>query len=244
MKTIHRVLGIAAAASVLLTGTAAVPLAPAAAAGMPVFDVTNYSQNLLQAARALEQINNQVKSLQNEASMLQNMAKNLEKIDFPQLQEIKSAMGRIDQLMGQAQTIDFKVDGLDSKIRALFPGELQRALSGDQQVAQARARLDAAMGAYKQSMTVQAQVAENVREDAGVLSELAASSQSAAGALAVGQAANQLLALSVKQQLQLQNLMTSEFREAAIERARRAQSEEDGRALTRRFLGLEAGAPN
>ena len=146
--------------------------------------------------------------------------------------------------MGQAQAIDFKVDGLDSKVRALFPGALSRALTGDRQVAQARARLDAATTAWRQSMSVQAQVAENVREDAGVLSELAASSQSAVGALAVGQAANQLLALSVKQQLQLQNLMASEFREAAIERARKAQAEEDGRAATRRFLGLEAAPSN
>ena len=243
MKAISNALGLAAATALTLSGTFALPAAPAVAA-LPVFDPTNYSQNLLQAARALEQINNQVKSLQNEASMLQNMAKNLETIDFPQLQKIRSAMSRIDQLMGQAQAIDFKVDGLDSKVRALFPGALSRALTGDRQVAQARARLDAATSAWRQSMTVQAQVAENVREDAGVLSELAASSQSAVGALAVGQAANQLLALSVKQQLQLQNLMASEFREAAIDRARKAQAEEDGRAATRRFLGLEAAPSN
>lgn len=243
MKAIPRALGLATAMALAIGGTAVLPAAPAAAA-LPVFDPTNYTQNLLQAARALSQINNQVKSLQNEASMLQDMAKNLEKIDFPQLQEIKSAMGRIDQLMGEAQKIEFKVRGLDGQIKALFPGELQKALTGDQQVAQARARLDAAMGAYRQSMTVQAQVAENVKEDAGVLSELAATSQGAVGALAVGQAANQLLALSVKQQLQLQNLMAAEFREAAIARARSAQAEEDGRAETRRFLGLKAGRSN
>jgi P-type conjugative transfer protein TrbJ len=176
--------------------------------------------------------------------MLQNMAKNLEKIDFPQLQEIKSAMGRIDQLMGEAQAIEFKVKGIDGQIKALFPGGLQKALTGDQQVAQAKARLDAAVGAYRQSMTVQAQVAENVKKDAGVLSELAATSQGAIGALQVSQAANQLLALSVKQQLQLQNLMAAEYRDAAIERARRVQAEEDGRAATRRFLGLEGGRSN
>lgn len=237
MKPIHA-LGFAAAAALAIGGTLVVPAAPAVAA-LPVFDPTNYTQNLLQAARALEQINNQVKSLQNEASMLQNMAKNLEKIDFPQLQKIKSAMSRIDQLMGEAQAINFKVEGLDQQIKALFPGELSKALSGSQQVMQARARLDAAKSAYRQSMSVQALVAENVSEDAGVLSELSASSQSAVGALQVGQAANQLLALSVKQQLQLQNLMAAEFREAAIERARRAQAEEDGRAATRRFLGDE-----
>ena len=230
----------AAMMSITVIGTCVVlPLQPAAAA-LPVFDVTNYSQNLLQTARALEQINNQVKSLQNEASMLQNMAKNLQTIDFPQLQKITSAMQRIDQLMEQAQAIDFKVQGLDQQIKTLFPGALQQALTGDQRVAAARSRLDAATAAYKQAMGVQAQVAENVKEDAGVLNELAASSQGAVGALQVSQAANQLLALSVKQQLQLQNLMASEFREAALDRARRTQAEEDGRATTRRFLD---GAP-
>jgi P-type conjugative transfer protein TrbJ len=234
MKTITAALSVALA-SVAIAVTASVPAAPAAAA-LPVFDVTNYTQNLLQAARALEQINNQVKSLQNEASMLQNMAKNLSKIDFPQLKKITAAMQRIDQLMGEAQGIEFKVQGLDQQIKSLFPGALGQALTADQRVAQARARLDAATAAWRQAMGVQAQVAENVKEDAGVLNELAAASQGAVGALQVSQAANQLLALSVKQQLQLQNLMASEFREAAIERARRAQAEEDGRATTRRFL--------
>jgi type IV secretion system protein TrbJ len=234
MKRLHGALR----AALLATGIAApavLPLEPAAAQ-MPVFDTTNYAQNLLQAARALDQINNQVKSLQNEASMLQNMAKNLETINFPQLQRITSAMQRIDQLMGDAQGIQFKVAGLDQQVKALFPGALAQALTGDQRVARARAQLDAATAGYRQAMGVQAQVAENVTAGAGVLKELAEASQGAVGALAVGQAANQLLALSVKQQLQLQNLMASEYREAALERARRVQAEEDGRATTRRFL--------
>ena len=213
-----------------------------AAAALPVFDATNYAQNLLQAARALDQITNQVKSLQNEASMLQNMAANLKTIPFPQLERIRSAMQRIDQLMGKAQGIEFKVQGLDEKVRSLFPGALSQALSADQRVAEARARLDASTDAYRQSMEVQAQIAENVHEDSSTLGELASASQGAAGALQVGQAANQLLALSVKQQLQLESLMASEFREAALERARRTQAEEDGRASTRRFLD-GPGAP-
>jgi P-type conjugative transfer protein TrbJ len=223
-----------AAAGVAL-GAVALPASPAAAQ-MPVFDTANYAQNLLQAARALDQINNQVKSLQNEASMLQNMAKNLQTIDFPQLQRISSAMQQIDQLMSQAQGIQFKVQGLDQQVRSLFPGALSQALTSDRRIAQARAQLDAATAAYRQAMSVQAQVAENVAADAGTLGELAQTSQGAVGALQVGQAANQLLALGVKQQLQLQNLMASEFREAALDRARRAQAEEDGRVATRRFL--------
>jgi P-type conjugative transfer protein TrbJ len=242
MKAIHRALGLAATASLTLTGMPGMSFAPACAAGMPVFDATNYSQNLLQAARALDQINNQVRSLQNEASMLEDMARNLEQLDFPQLQKITSAMQRINDLMGEGQALDFRVEGLDRQLEALFPGELQHALTGDQGVAQARARLDAARAAYRRSMSVQARIAENVREDAVTLSEISASSQGAVGALQAQQAANQLLALSVKQQFQLQDLLAAEHREASIERARRAQAEEDGRAATRRFLGLEAQA--
>ena len=242
MKAVARALCLAGAASLTIGGTVVLPAAPAAAA-LPVFDPTNYAQNLLQAARALDQINNQVKSLQNEASMLQSMAKNLQKLDFPQLQKISSAMQQIDQLMSQAQAIDFKVGSLDQQIQKLFPGELGKALTEDQMVAQARARLDAATSAYKHSMVIQAQVAENVQQDADLLSELAQNSEGSVGALQVGQATNQLLALSVKQQLQLQNLMAAEFREAAIERARQAQAEADGQELTRRFLGGAASTP-
>ena len=242
MKTIKAGLGFALAASLSIASSLALPVSQAAA--IPVFDSTNYAQNLLQAARALDQINNQLRSLQNEASMLQNMAKNLQSVDFPQLQRITSAMQRIDSLMSEAEAIDFNVTGLEQRVRTMFPGELQRALTADQRVLQARARLDMARSAYGQAMKVQAQVAENVREDAGLLKELSATSQGAAGALEVGQAANQLLALSVKQQLQLQNLIAAEFREAAIDRARRIQAEEDGRAATRRFLGGERPGKN
>lgn len=40
-----------------------------------VFDPSNYAENIVQAARALEQINNQIASLQNEAQMLINQAR-------------------------------------------------------------------------------------------------------------------------------------------------------------------------
>lgn len=235
MKKISMAIALAAGTSLSIGATFALPMSPAAA--IPVFDATNYAQNLLQAARALEQINHQISSLQNEATMLQNMAKNLERIDFPQLEQINSAMQRVDRLMGQAQGIDFRVDQLDQRIRAMFPGADGRLLSNDQRVAEARARLDAAMAGYRQAMAVQSQVVENVREDSGLLSELVRRSQGAAGGLQVGQAANQLLALSIKQQFQLQELMASEFRSQAVERSRKAQAEQEGRAATRRFLG-------
>lgn len=235
MKSLHPLLGAGAAA--MLAAPLLVPAAPAAAAGMPVFDAGNYAENVLQAARALEQIDNQVKALQNQASMIETMGRNLKSIDFPQLERLTSAMRQIDDLMGKAEGIDFKVKGLDRQISTLFPGAPGQGATGDERVARARAALDAATAGYRQAMAVQAQVAQNVTADARTMAELAGASQGAVGALQASQAANQLLALGVKQQLQVQNLLASEFREAALDRARRVQAEEDGRAATRRFLG-------
>ena len=71
-------------------------------AQLAVFDPHNYSQNLLTAARTLQQINNQIQSLQNEANMLVNQAKNLTRISFPEMQALTQTMQQVDRLMGQA----------------------------------------------------------------------------------------------------------------------------------------------
>lgn len=212
-------------------------LFPAPAAAIPVFDGANYAQNLLTATRTLQQINQQIQSLQNEAAMLQNMQRNLSRIDFPQLQQLQQRMQQINGLMGQARSVDFRVDQLDQQLRQLYPDSYQQLLSRDQRAAAARARLDAAMSQYRQTMGVQSQIAANIREDAQSLSAIVASSQGAEGALQVGQATNQLLALSAQQQLQIQSLMASHFRAQALDQAARAQAEREGREEMRRFLG-------
>jgi len=235
MNRFHRAAARACACAVSIGGTFAI--APAPAAAIPVFDATNYTQNILQAARALEQINNQIQSLQNEARMLQDMALNLERIDFPQLERISSSLKEIDQLMGEARGIGFKADQLEQRFRAMFPGSVDRALRNDARAAEAKSRLDKALEGFRHGMTVQAEVVSNLRDDARLLSELSRRSEGAVGSLQAQQATNQLLALSTKQQLQLQAMMAAGFREASSERARRAQAEIDARAATRRFLG-------
>ncbi|RJF90321.1 P-type conjugative transfer protein TrbJ [Sphingomonas cavernae] len=207
------------------------------ARAIPVFDASNYAQNVLTAARTLQQINQQIQSLQNEAQMLANMEKHLSRIDFPQLDQLRQKLATIDRLMGQAQRIDFRVDQLDAKFRALFPDSFDQTLRLDRRVADARARLDTAMAGFQQTMTVQAQVVENVRDDAQVLSEIVAKSQGAEGDLQAAQATNQLLALTAKQQFQLQQLMAAQFRSESIEQARRVQEAQEARAATRKFLG-------
>ncbi|WP_176591852.1 P-type conjugative transfer protein TrbJ [Sphingobium sp. EM0848] len=200
---------------------------------IPVFDSANYAQNLLTAARTLQQI----QSLQNEASMLTNMAKNLGRISFPELQQLTEKLRAVDQLMASAQGIDFRIDTLDSQFKHLFPNNYDMAMRSDERLASARERFDAAKDAYQQSMRIQSQVVGNVAQDAATIETLVGKSQGAEGALQAAQATNQLLALAAKQQLQIQNMMAAHFRAQTVEEARRIQAEADARAATRQFLG-------
>jgi P-type conjugative transfer protein TrbJ len=219
----------------LSTMTTLVPT-PASAA-LPVFDPTNYAQNLLIAARTLQQINNQIQSLQNEATMLSNQARNLTRIGFPQIQQLTQALQSIDTLMARATTVTFSVNQADAQARALFPGLSNPLTLIGQRVVDAQQRYNAAMAGYRQSMSVQSQVVTNVQSDAQTMTDIVSRSQNADGALQAQQATNQLLALTAKQQFQLQTLMAAQFRSEAIERARQLQAGEDARAATTKFLG-------
>ena len=219
-----------------LLATSAIP-STAFAGGMTVFDPTNFAQNLLQAARALEQIQNQVKSLQNESQMLTDMALNLKQLNMTSLGEITSAMRRIDSLMGQAEGIAFDVQQTKVQLQRQFPKEYNSATTTDQAVSDALTRWQSTIEAYQQTMTVQSQVVENVQADSATLAQLLAASDSAVGSLQAQQATNQLVALSAKQQLQIQNLMAAQYRAQALDEARKAEAEQAAKTATQRFLG-------
>src|SRR3546814_1126554 len=89
-----------------LTMALIVPTTPAQA--IIVFDPSNYSQNILTAARTLQQINNQIRMLQNQATSLINQAKNLTTNSFPELQALKQTISQLDQLIGKAQGLQFR----------------------------------------------------------------------------------------------------------------------------------------
>ena len=95
-----------------VSALAVLMLAASPAQALTVFDPSNYSQNVLQAARALQQINNQIRGLQNQVLMLQNMAKHLERLDY------LNANGRAPEANGAPQS---------SRSRANWKGAGSRA---------------------------------------------------------------------------------------------------------------------
>lgn len=220
------------ASSLIALGLLASP-----AGALTVFDPSNYSQNVLQAARALQQINNQIQSLQNEVLMLQNMARHLMPLDYSSLYAIQAALRQINLLMAQAQGITFEIDRTDRELARLYPKEYASTVTSDELARDARGRWEHSMDALRQTMLVQAQVVQNVETDTGELARLVAESQASIGSLQAQQATNQLIALSTKQQLQTQELVAAQYRAEALEHARATTAQEQARAQFSRFLG-------
>ena len=106
------------------------PLRPASAQ-LIVFDPNNYAQNVLTAARALQQINNQITSLQNEAQMLINQARNLASLPYSSLQQLEQSIQRTQQLLGQAQRIAYDVQQIDQAFSTTYaPASTNAVRSG------------------------------------------------------------------------------------------------------------------
>ena len=230
------------AAALIAAPVAALPmvLAPPAHAQWTVFDPTNYAQNVLQAARALEQINNQITSLQNEAQMLINQARNLTSLPYSSLQQLQQAVGRTQSLLQQAQNIAFDVQQIDQAFQQKY-ANIDMSASEQQLVADARSRWENTVGGLQDALRVQAGVVGNLDGQRAELSALVSESQSAVGALQATQAGNQLLALQSQQIADLIAVVAANGRASALVEAERSAAAEQGRVQRERFLTPGAG---
>jgi P-type conjugative transfer protein TrbJ len=202
-----------------------------------VFDPTNHAANLLQAARALEQIRNQVTSLQNEARVLENMAKELTPLNQSSLGGITQSLQDIDALMRQAEGISFGIEETRDALDRYYQSAPQSEAGTVELLRAAEARWRQALGSYRDTLGVQAEIVGQINADRETLAALIVQSNGSIGSLQAAQAGNELLALSAKQQLQIQSLLAAQFRAEALDDARSVKAEEEGRATTHRFLG-------
>lgn len=203
----------------------------------PVIDAANLAETTLQAARLLQQINNQIQALQNQATMLQNMGRNLTSLNFSSLSGITSDLQQIGNLMNQAQGISFDVQSVEAAFNQQYPQTYGAGATIPQLLTDAQTRWQNARNAFQQTMLVQSQIAQTVQTDTGKIADLVNASQGAVGSLQAQQAANQLLALSVKQQLQVQTLLAAQGRAEALKDANEAEAEIEGQAALQTFLG-------
>ena len=202
-----------------------------------VFDPSNYSQNLLTAARALDQINNQIRSLENQAQMLLNGAKNLTRLPTTVVGELTSKINEINGLIAQAKGIAFDVQKTNRDFERFYPRQYTAAISSDRMVQDAAARWDNTYQALKQTLVTQATIASALDQDGQTLRTLMTNSSGAVGSLQAQQTGNELLALQIKQSLQAQALVATQARADALRSVEQQASAEAARERFTRFIG-------
>ncbi len=230
--TSHRIRNIAIGTVIaLMTGTSG------ASAQLSVFDPLNYTQNLLQAVRALDAVENQIRQLQGQAQTLARLDQNLLAQVGSISPQLQSTLTSLRAQVTQGNALALTVRDTDANYQRLFPTTFPDALSGNSSIAAARSRWDETYGGFKRAALLQGQVVDSVDSDGRLLDGILGRSQSSVGALQAIQAGNELTALQVKQALQLQTLLAAQQRAETIDRVRSVVAEEEARQRFQAFLG-------
>jgi P-type conjugative transfer protein TrbJ len=227
----NRIAYLAAVGTVVLVSFTASP----SSAQVIVFDPNNYAQNVLRAARALQQINNQITSLQNQAQMLINQTKNLVNLPFSSLRQLQSSIQRTQQLLNQAQRIAYDIGQIDRAFSTTY-APASAGTSSQALITNAQTRWQTSVAALQDALRVHAGIVANLDTNRTQMSALVTSSQSATGALQAAQAGNQLAALQAQQLADLTAAVAAQGRAQNLEAAQRTSAQDQGREQLRRFL--------
>jgi P-type conjugative transfer protein TrbJ len=181
-----------------------------AIAQMTVFDPANFQQNLLSAARALEQINNQVLLLQNQALMIARMDQNLVRLGATLSPDLQRTLSALQGQLTAGEGVALRLSATQSGYEQLCPKQASAALTSDDALRNAKARWDEAHAVFQRTAFVQGQVADGISSDTSLLAAAMGRSRDAAGALEAVQAGNELTSLNVKQSLALLGLLAAQ----------------------------------
>jgi type IV secretion system protein TrbJ len=226
----------------LAAGIAGIALASAPAhAQWIVFDPTNYAQNVLTAARELQQVNNEIQSLQNQATSLINQAKNLASLPYSSLAQLQQSMNQTEQLLTQAQRVAYSVTAVNQAFAQTYPQAYSSATSSQQLLAGAATRWQNALAGFQDAMRVQAGVVQNLSTIRTQIAGLVSSSQGASGALQAAQSGNQLVALQTTQLADLTAVMAAIARAQSLEGARNVANQAQAQQQLSNFLSYGPG---
>lgn len=208
----------------------ATPMAPARAQ-MTVIDPTNLAQNLLQATRALQQINNQIRQIEQATQMLRQNPLQLSP-------ELTQSISEARELFNTAQGIAFEVNQVGENLRTLYPetwedfdlvGVLQQSERWEQESRESLQR----------AMEAEARAVRSIEGSRNRIDRALQSSSSAEGQTGAIQASNQLLGVTASQLAEIHALLIAQGRALETERMERLAREERAREIQRRAFPSE-----
>jgi P-type conjugative transfer protein TrbJ len=200
-----------------------------------VFDPTNHIQNVLTAARALEQIRVQTEQL---TAQIRSLSQN----PYDHMGEIGRAMSALTQLSDQARGLAGSVQGLERQFEELYPNEPNARNALDRIMASAR-RIEVARQTAQDAARVAASIDQGRSARSARMAGAMAASQSAQGQTSAIQSSVQALGVMSEQLEGLQALIASQTRLAAEESARRAAERQQALDAHRRNWSRASSKP-
>lgn len=224
--------------SLLVAGTVAITLgasAPVRAQSI-VFDPNNYVQNVLTAARTLQQINNQNHLVAEPgADADQSGKESCKSAVF-----VAAATAIIDPthpaIAGPGSAHRLRRSADRSRVLDQLCAGQRRPVEPSLDRQRSIAVAELSFAALQDTLRVQAGVVGNLDTNRIQTSALVTSSQGASGALQATQAGNQILALQAQQLADLTATIAAQGRAQSLEAAQRASAQDQGREQLRRFL--------
>jgi len=230
-----RPLSLFAAALIAATALTAPPLVQQANAQRIVYDPTNHVQNVLSAARALQQVNNQLTSLANEARMLTSLNLQLSP-------ELSQSIGAARQLLEQARGIRQNLDTITQEMRALYPDDMS-GLDLDTLLQQSDRWVEESRASVETLAEASAAGVGELGDTESAMRRALEASASADGQTSATQASTQALGVLSAQLAQLQALQAAQARALATERAEQIAREVRAREVRRRAFPTQVDQP-
>lgn len=196
-------------------------------AQLVVVDPTNHATSLLQAARQLESLANEARSLA--ASPYSHLAEN------------SRSLREMAELARAARGLAASVGGLEQQFRDLYPEDLSGA-DLDRLLAQGGARTDTARRTAEDVARTAAELERLGQGRDRRLSGALSASEDAQGQTAAVQSTNQMLAVLAEDMAALRTILLAQSRLMAEATAREAADRAAGDAARRRRWSGSAGA--
>jgi P-type conjugative transfer protein TrbJ len=201
---------------------------------MAVIDPTNLAQNLLQATRALEQINNQIRQIEQATAMLRQNPLQLSP-------ELSQSVSEARALFDGAQGIAFQVEELGGNLRTLYP-ETWEDFDLEGVLEQSRRWEAESRGSLERAMAAEARAAQSIAATRGRIDRVLQSSAAAEGQTGAIQASNQLLGIQTSQLAEIHALLIAQGRALETERMERLAREDRAREIQRRAFPTQSTA--
>lgn len=219
-----------------LAGPAGLCFAPPATAQIVVHDPANHAENLMAAARMLEQIEHQIAALEQQARMLSRSPLQLSP-------DLGRTLNKAEALFRRGEGLSHDIARIGGEIEALYP-ETWAAYDLEGVIGQSDRWRAESRESLTRAMAAQAQAAARLGETRGRLADALTASMAAEGQTSAVQAGNQLAGLNAAQLAGIEALMIAEGRALQAERMERLAREARAEDIRLRAFPTARPAPS